>query len=212
MDAQTFTFSVFKSLWQQLGGSISGGVKKGIAPRNSEAVLIWQSRPLAEQIRHVNKFSNNVMTRQILLTLAAEMKDEPGNIENGRVFIHEYLHKRGIDSHSLNLVNGAGLSRETRVSARVMTDVLRHAHSIAFMPEFVSSLSIMGLDGTAKNRSRRRIKPGHAHVKTGTIDHVPAIAGFIDANSGKRFVIVGMLNHLDAHRGPGEELMNALAE
>ena len=204
MDPQTFTFSVFKSLWQQLGGSISGGVKKGIAPSDSKAMLTWQSRPLGEQIRHVNKFSNNVMTRQILLSLAAEMKGQPGSVENGRAFIHEYLQQRGIDSTSLNLVNGAGLSRETRVSARMLADLLLHANSIPFMPEFVSSLSIMGLDGTARNRLRRRIKPGHARVKTGTIDHVSAITGFIDANSGKRFIIVGMLNHLDAHRGPGE--------
>lgn len=85
-----------------------------------------------------------MMTRQILLSLAVEMKDEPGSVENGRAFIHEYLQQRGIDSTSLNLVNRTGLSRETRVSARMLADVLLLADSIPFMPEFVSSLSIIG--------------------------------------------------------------------
>jgi D-alanyl-D-alanine carboxypeptidase/D-alanyl-D-alanine-endopeptidase (penicillin-binding protein 4) len=209
---ETFTFGVFKSLWLQLGGSLSGTVKKGLAPLNEEAMLTWQSRPLGELIRLVNKFSNNVMTRQILLTLAAQTKGEPATVENGRIFISEYLQDRGMDTQSLTLVNGAGLSRNTRISARLMADILLHADSIAFMPEFVSSLSIMGMDGTAKNRLRKRIKSGHAHIKTGTIDHVSAVAGFVDAISGKRFVIVGMLNHQDVHRGPGEELMNAVVE
>lgn len=209
---ETFAFAVFQSLWQQLGGSISGTVRLGLAPIKAKPQLVWHSPPLGELIRLVNKFSNNVMTRQILLTLAAQRKGEPATVENSRLFINEYLQQRGMDTQSLTLVNGAGLSRDTRVSARLMADILLHADSIAFMPEFVSSLSIMGMDGTARNRLRQRIKSGHAHIKTGTIDNVSAIAGFVDAKSGKRFVIVGMLNHQDAHRGPGEELMNALVE
>lgn len=209
---QTFAFGVFKSLWQQLGGNISGTVKKGLAPADIYPFFTWQSRPLGELIRLVNKFSNNVMTRQILLTLAAQMKGEPATVENGRLVIHEYLQQRGMDSQSLTLVNGAGLSRDTRASARLLGDILLYGESIPFMPEFVSSLSIMGMDGTAKNRLHQRIKPGHAHIKTGTIDHVSAVAGYVDAISGKHFIIVGMVNHEDVHRGPGEELMNALVE
>ncbi len=209
---ETFVFGVFKSLWQQLGGKISGSVKKGLAPADVDPFLIWRSRPLGELIRLVNKFSNNVMTRQILLTLAVQMKGEPATLENGRLVIHEYLQQRGIDPQSLTLVNGAGLSRDTRVSARLLADILLYADSIPFMPEFVSSLSIMGMDGTAKNRLRRSIKSGHAHIKTGTIDHVSSITGFVDAISGRRFIIAGLVNHPEAHRGPGEELMNALVK
>jgi serine-type D-Ala-D-Ala carboxypeptidase/endopeptidase (penicillin-binding protein 4) len=212
LNPETFAFGVFKNLWEQLGGSFNGKVKKSLAPSDRKPKLVWQSRPLAELIRLINKFSNNVMTRQILLTLAAQVKEAPGTVENGRLVVNEYLQDRGIKTDSLYLANGAGLSRDVRVSAQLMGDALLHADTIAFMPEFVSSLSIMGMDGTARNRLRKRIKPGHAHIKTGTIDHVSAIAGFIDAVSGKRFVVVGMLNNQDAHRGPGEELMNALVE
>ncbi len=209
---QTFAFGVFQSLWQQLGGKISGTVKSGLAPVDQRPYLTWQSRPLGEIIRLVNKYSNNVMTRQLLLTVAAETKGEPGTVDNGRLFVNEFLQKNGMDPQSLTLVNGAGLSRDTRISARLMADVLLYADSIAFMPEFISSLSIMGMDGTARNRLKRRIRAGHAHIKTGTIDDVSAIAGYVTARSGKRYVAVGMLNNKNAHRGPGEELMNALIE
>ena len=209
---EAFAFGVFKSLWQQLGGKINGTIQKGLVAVDEEPFLSWQSRPLGELIRLVNKFSNNVMTRQILLTLAAEWSGEAGTEENGRLFINDYLQKHGMDTTSLRLVNGAGLSRETRISARLLADVMLHADAIPFMPEFVSSLSIMGMDGTARNRLRKRIKSGHAHIKTGTIDHVSAITGHVYARSGKRFGIAGLLNHKDAHRGPGEGLMNALVD
>ena len=212
LSPQAFTYGVFKSLWQQLGGRISGKVRTGHAPADEDPYLTWRSRPLGEVIRLVNKFSNNVMTRQLLLTLAAETRGQPGTIENGRLFVNEFLQQNAMDPQSLSLINGAGLSRDTRISARLLADILLYADSIAFMPEFVSSLSIMGMDGTAKNRLRKRIRSGHAHIKTGTIDHVSAIAGYVNAVSGKRYIVVGMLNYENAHRGPGEELMNALVE
>ena len=210
LQADTFAYGVFKSLWQQLGGKINGTVKKGIAPEDQDPFMSWRSRPLGELIRLVNKFSNNVMTRQMLLTLAAEFDGKTGREEDGRVVVNNYLQSKGLDTASLNLVNGAGLSRETRISARLLADILMYAEDIPFMPEFVSSLSIMGIDGTARNRLKRTLRSGHAHIKTGTIDDVSAIAGYVNARSGKKFIVVGMLNHKNAHRGPGEELMNAL--
>jgi D-alanyl-D-alanine carboxypeptidase/D-alanyl-D-alanine-endopeptidase (penicillin-binding protein 4) len=80
------------------------------------------------------------------------------------------------------------------------------------MPEFISSLAILGRDGTARNRLRKRREAGHAHVKTGTIDHVSSIAGYVHAESGRRFVIAGLVNHADVHRGAGEQLWNALIQ
>ncbi len=210
LQPDTFAYGVFKSLWQQLGGKLNGKVRKGLAPEDKEPFVSWRSRPLGELIRLVNKFSNNVMTRQMLLTLAAEFDGTTGREESGRQLIREYLEQKGMDTTSLNLVNGAGLSRETRISARLLADILLYAEDIPFMPEFVSSLSIMGIDGTARNRLKKTMRSGHAHIKTGTIDDVSAITGYVNARSGKKYIVAGMLNHKNAHRGPGEELMNAL--
>jgi D-alanyl-D-alanine carboxypeptidase/D-alanyl-D-alanine-endopeptidase (penicillin-binding protein 4) len=207
-----YAFGVFKSLWQQQGGSISGGLRIGKAPTDRRPTLIWRSRPLGEVIRLVNKFSNNVMTRQILLTLGAELEGEPGTNEKGAQAVNDYLAKRGIDTSSMRLDNGAGLSRDARISARMLADVLLYADSIPFSPEFISSLAILGRDGTARNRLRKRRESGHAHVKTGTIDHVSSIAGYVYAASGRRFVVVGLVNHADVHRGAGEQLWNTLIQ
>ncbi|MGH8246282.1 MAG: D-alanyl-D-alanine carboxypeptidase/D-alanyl-D-alanine endopeptidase, partial [Gammaproteobacteria bacterium] len=208
----TYAFGVFKSLWEQSGGTISGGVRSEIIPTHSRQILNWRSRPLGEVIRLVNKFSNNVMTRNLLLTLGAEKIGAPGTVEKGVQAVQDYLRERGIRGDSMALMNGAGLSREERASPRLLADVLLHAHEISYMPEFISSLSIAGIDGTARNRFKRRQEAGHAHLKTGTIDHVSAVAGYVDAQSGRKFVVVGIINHQNVHHGPGEQLWNALLQ
>lgn len=209
---QTFAYGVFKALWEQSGGAISGGVRSGVAGPALKPYLTWNSRPLAEVIRYVNKFSNNVMTRQILLTLGAEISGEPGTVDGGVQAIRQFLEKNGIATDALVIENGSGLSRIERVTPRMMSDALLHANAGPFMPEFAASLSIIGLDGTARNRFKRRAEAGHAHVKTGTLDNVSAIAGYVDAKSGRRFVIVGLLNHPQAQYRMGEQIWNALIQ
>jgi D-alanyl-D-alanine carboxypeptidase/D-alanyl-D-alanine-endopeptidase (penicillin-binding protein 4) len=207
-----FAYGVFVPLWQQLGGTISGSMRIGPAPAGRKPLYIWRSRPLGEIIRLVNKNSNNVMTRQLLLTLAAELASEPGTVEDGTEVVNRYLLERGISPASLILDNGAGLSRDVRVSPQLIADLLQHARRIPYMPEFVASLSILGIDGTARNRMKLRREAGHAHVKTGTIDHVSSIAGYVDTESGRTFVVVGIVNNPNAHLGPGVELWNALVQ
>ncbi len=209
---ETFAYGVFRALWEQSGGALAGNVRNGVAAPDLRPYLTWNSRPLAEVIRYVNKFSNNVMTRQILLTLGAEMVGVPGTVEGGVQAVTQFLEKSGIAADSLVIENGAGLSRIERLSPRLMTDALLLASADRFMPEFAASLSIVGMDGTARNRFKRREEAGHAHVKTGTLDNVSAIAGYVDAKSGRRFVVVGMLNHPQAQYRMGEQIWNALIQ
>ena len=207
-----FAFGVFKWLWVQSGGTIDGGVRTGTIPDGRRPILIWHSRPLGDVIRLVNKFSNNVMARNILLTVGAEKFDAPGTVNKGVQAVNEYLAAHDISTAGFNMVNGAGLSRDTRVTPRTLEEVLSYAASIPYAAEFVSSLSIIGMDGTTQKRFRSRREAGHAHLKTGTIDHVSAIAGYVHANSGRQFIVVGLVNHPDAHRGAGQLLWNALIQ
>ncbi len=209
---ETFAYGVFKSLWEQSGGTLTGSVRLGVAGPELRPYLTWNSRPLAEVIRYVNKFSNNVMTRQILMTLGAEMIGEPGTVAGGIQAIQQYLDKNGISSAPLVLENGSGLSRIERVTPKLMTAALLRANANPFMPEFIASLSIIGMDGTARNRLKRKEEAGHAHIKTGTIDNVSAVAGFVDAKSGRRFVVVGLLNHSEAQYRAGEQIWNAMIQ
>jgi serine-type D-Ala-D-Ala carboxypeptidase/endopeptidase (penicillin-binding protein 4) len=205
-----FTYGLFKSIWQESGGSISGGWKNQVVPKDSTPYLTFESQPLSDVITMINKHSNNVMARQLLYTLSAETLGAPGTEQGGRDVVQQWLEARQLNSPALKLDNGAGLSREARMTARQIAQLLRFAYSSPFMPEYMSSLSISGLDGTLARRFRNGPLTGQAHIKTGSLDHVSAIAGYLQSKSGRRFIVVALQNHPDIHRGPGEEVQEAL--
>jgi len=205
-----FAYGLFKSIWQESGGEILGGLRNVVKPDDIEPFLVFESLPLADIISKVNKHSNNVMARQLLFTLGAERYVMPGTEEGGRQVIEDWLKNRQLGSAKLKLDNGAGLSRDSRISARNLGEILRYAWQSPFMPEFLSSLSLSGLDGTLMRRFRDDPLTGKAHIKTGRLDHVTAIAGYLQSRSGGRYAIVALQNHTDVHRGPGEEVQAAL--
>jgi len=209
LEHDSFAYGVYRTLWAGLGGRHRGGLRRDTVPADSEPALTWRSRPLAEIIRSVNKFSNNVMTRQLLLTLGAKFSGEPGSAAAGIAAIESYLGEQGLDSTGLELDNGAGLSRSTRISAELLAQVLRLAAQSPYGPEFLASLSLGGLDGTTRNRFNGHSVAGRMHVKTGRLDDVAALAGYVHAARGTNYIAVLMVNSPDAHRGPGEELQEA---
>ena len=210
LEHDSYTFGLFRSLWSDLGGSLEGRLNNGPIPENADLVVTWRSPPLGEVIRSINKNSNNVMTRQLLLTIGAEFRGVPGKELDGIEVINEHLQSLGIHDGSLQLVNGAGLSRESRVSARLLVDMLEAATRHAYAPEFMASLSIAGLDGTTRNRFDQASGNGVMHVKTGRLDHVSALAGYVHGSDGKIYAITILMNSTDAHRGLGQEFEEAV--
>ncbi|MDH4109124.1 MAG: D-alanyl-D-alanine carboxypeptidase/D-alanyl-D-alanine-endopeptidase [Gammaproteobacteria bacterium] len=210
MSHNEFTYGLFKSIWRELGGEIEGGWKNVSEPTADEPLLIYESMPLADVISKVNKHSNNVMARQLLYTIAAETYGAPATEDNGRRAVIEWFAEQGLDYANLSLDNGAGLSRTSRMSARQMAELLKFAYRQPYMPEYLSSMSLTGLDGTMSRRFREDSLTGRAHIKTGSLDDVNAIAGYLQASSGARYAIVAMQNHREIHRGPGEEVQEAL--
>ena len=91
-----------------------------------------------------------------------------------------------------------------------MASLLTFAWQQHYMPEYLASMSLSGLDGTLRRRFRDPRLSGKAHLKTGSLDHVTAIAGYLQSRSGRRFAVVALQNHEDIHRGPGEEVQEAL--
>ena len=205
-----FAYGLVSSLWLESGGRIAGGWKNAEAPADMEPILTFASLPLADVITRVNKHSNNVMARHLLYTLSAEVLGEPGTEAGGRKVIGDWLDANGLELSALALDNGAGLSREARMAARDFGALLRFAWQQPTMPEFVASMSLSGLDGTLSRRFNGSPITGNAHLKTGSLDHVNAIAGYLQARSGRRFSVVMLHNHTDIHRGPGEEAQEAL--
>ena len=205
-----FTYALFRSLWQDSGGQLTGTWRNESAPEDVEPDLVFRSLPLADVISRVNKHSNNVMARHLLYTLAAEFKGLPATEDAGRQVILEWAAAKQLDSEILQLDNGAGLSRQIQVTGRLLVDLLRTGYESQFMPEYVSSLSLSGHDGTLRRRFRGQRFDGQAHMKTGSLDHVAAIAGYFQSRSGKRFLVSVMQNYTDVHRGTGEEVQAAV--
>ena len=205
-----FVYGLFDSLWRESGGSIEGGWRKVIVEEDAEPLLSFDSRPLAEMIALINKHSNNVMARQLMYTLGAEVNGPPGTEDSGKAVIEKWLADNGLASTELAIENGAGLSRKTRTTAKDMAAMLQFAWRQPYMPEYLASMSLSGLDGTLRRRFADPNLVGKAHLKTGSLDHVTAIAGFLQSRSGRRFAVVAMQTYEDIHRGPGEEVQEAI--
>jgi D-alanyl-D-alanine carboxypeptidase/D-alanyl-D-alanine-endopeptidase (penicillin-binding protein 4) len=166
--------------------------------------------PLTEIIRLVNKYSNNVMARTLLLTLGAEKFGPPATAQTGSDAVRAWLAGRSIKIPGLVLENGSGLSRTEKITARGLADVLDVAWHSPFMPEFAASLPLAATDGTLRNRFNAAGMQGRLRLKTGRIDDVSAIAGFVNAASGKTYVVVVMINHPAAQAGAGEAIQGEL--
>lgn len=207
-----YVLGVFQSVWAELGGRIEGGVREEPVPADAKLLHTGYSPPLAEMLRSINKYSNNVMTRQLLLTLGAEKLEPPGSTDKGIRVLRGWLARHGLDFPELVLENGAGLSREERISARHLGQVLEAGYESPYMPEFLSSLPVLAMDGTLEKRLTNSPMAGKAHLKTGTLNDVRAVAGVMRDATGRRLIVTALQNDARADGPGGEALQNALLE
>ena len=187
--------AAFRALWESAGGTWSGKLREGTVPADARRIAVHESAPLAEIVRDINKFSNNVMARQLFLTIGAEASRQPGSTERAARAVQDWLSSHELSMPELVLENGSGLSRTERISAGSLARLLSHAFSSPLMPEFMSSLPLVGVDGTMKKRNGAA---GSAHIKTGLLADARAIAGYVLAASGRRYVAVAIINHANA--------------
>ncbi|NNM82594.1 MAG: D-alanyl-D-alanine carboxypeptidase/D-alanyl-D-alanine-endopeptidase [Burkholderiales bacterium] len=188
-DHSEYFYQLFADLWKKSGGSIEGGWKEGKVPQGLKRIASAKSAALASVIVDMNKFSNNVMARQIFLSVGA-IDANPATVDTARLKIASWLHSRGLDFPELVMDNGSGLSRVASISASHMGELLIDAWKSPLMPQFFASLPIAGVDGTMKKRLVGSAVQGHAWIKTGSLENVRAIAGILQARSGKRYVVV----------------------
>ncbi len=204
-----YIHGVFRTLWTEQGAWFNGGVREGTVPFDAELLHTGYSLPLADIVRAINKYSNNVMTRQLLLTLGAERLAPPGTTDKGIRVVRAWLDRHGLNFPELVLDNGAGLSRKERISARHLGELLLAAHESPYMPEFMSSLPVFAVDGTLRKRFGGELA-GRVHLKTGTIDNVRAMAGYLLDRRGRRMVVVSLHNRWRADSRAGEMVQDAL--
>ncbi len=200
-DAAMTSAGIFISLWKESGGSLNGQSAQGATPVGATLLARQDSPPLATIIRDINKWSNNVMTRQLLLTVGAEKLGAPGTTEKGARVVREWLAGKGLNFPELVLENGAGLSRIERISPFSMARLLQAAYQGPLFSELESSLPIAAVDGTMKTRAKNNGVAGHAHLKTGTLSGARSLAGYVFDKQGRRWVLVNFINHPNAERG-----------
>ena len=189
---------VLRELWPEMGGTWSGRVREGAVPPEARLMHTHESAPLAEMVRDINKFSNNVMARQLYLTLATASSEPPARPELAAEAVRHWLAVKGIPARELAIENGAGLSRTDRLSAASLAALLQAAWASAVMPEFVASLPLAAVDGTMKKRLIGEPVAGQAHVKTGLLSDVRAMAGYVLDRKGRRKAVVMLMNHPNA--------------
>ncbi len=211
-DPKSYATRAVGGMWQEMGGKLQGSVRLGSLSGSTAAaykpVFDMRSAPLAEIVRDINKYSNNVMAQQVYLTLGrvltppapvagvADPVTAHGTFEASHKVVQRWWTERlGADDMPL-LENGSGLSRNERISANALGRLLQAAYASPLMPELMGSLPINGVDGTLR-RAKTRTN-GYAHLKTGSLNEVVAVAGFVHGAAGKRYVLVAIVNHPNA--------------
>lgn len=200
-DPAQFPARAVQGMWTSLGGQLGGTVRYGNTPAavlGRGPAFVLKSPPLSEVVRDINKFSNNVMAQQLYLALGRSSigTDAPGaaSFTASHAVVHSWwTHRFGAADAPL-LENGSGLSRQETISANALGQLLQAAYASPYMPELMASLPIAGLDGTL----RRSQASAMAHLKTGSLSNVLAIGGYVLARSGKRYVVVALVNHASA--------------
>ncbi len=190
--------ALVRELWTELGGHLSGSVREARVAADAGLFYEYQSPPLADVVRDINKYSNNVMARELFLSLSAELRRPPASLAQSGDVVAQVLADSGLSMPELVLENGSGLSRSERISAASMGHLLVQAFASPVMPEFISSLPMVGIDGTMRHRLSTTVVAGQAHIKTGTLADCRAIAGYVLAASGRRYAVVAFLNHPNA--------------
>lgn len=190
---------VIEAMWRAAGGQLSGQVKWAERPATGQPLVTGYSLPLSAIIADINKFSNNVMAQQLFLTLSAQ--DGQGSFAQSRNVLQRWWRNR-FGLRTMPVVdNGAGLSRNARITAGSLAALLQQAASQPGGAAFEQSLSIAGVDGTTRGMAARNPASdaiGNARLKTGTLRDVAAIAGYAYGRSGRNYAVVGLINHPNA--------------
>jgi D-alanyl-D-alanine carboxypeptidase/D-alanyl-D-alanine-endopeptidase (penicillin-binding protein 4) len=214
-DPTAYTMAVVRGLLAEVGITIDGALQRGEVPSTgARRIHRLYSPPLASVLSDTNKYSSNYMAEMVLRTLGAE-KGGKGTTEEGVRVVGAYLDRIGVPRSDWTIRNGSGLSRETRIAPSVLTAVLLDmAHNRRVGPEFASSLSIAGKDGTLT--SRMEDIAGRVRGKTGTLGGVHCLAGFAEGPAEGMYAFAFFVNDIrgsvDSVKAVQDDFLRELVE
>lgn len=202
----------FKAVFIERGIQVPGNVRLGIVPEGAVELYTSYSRSLGEVVRELNKMSNNFMAEQVLKALGAEVKGPPGTWGKGVSAVEEWLAEIGIPKGSFVMQNGSGLNDTNRFSVSQLTRLLASVESRSwFFPEYAASLPVAGRDGTLRNRLDETLAAGRLRGKTGTLENVTALSGYMRLASGERLAYAIVVNDFSSRHGPAIRAVNSIA-
>lgn len=209
-----YTYRLFRYLWESTGGTLRGGYRTGSTPETARELTSVSSRSLAENVAGINKYSNNVMARLLLLTIGSERAPESAADTRaaGARAVLEWLDRAGVDTRGLVIDNGAGLSRVSRTTAAQVAQLLSVAWRSNWRPEFLASLSLAAMDGTMRRRLKESGLAGRARIKTGLISGVRSMAGYVHAANGRYYSVTMIIHSPKINFWNGNRIQDAVLE
>jgi D-alanyl-D-alanine carboxypeptidase/D-alanyl-D-alanine-endopeptidase (penicillin-binding protein 4) len=223
LDRQDYVDRLFRKLWDQMGGSLSGNTVDGLTPGDARLLAEHVSRALPEVVRDINKPSDNALARTLFLSLGS-LEADPAQgsrplaasaqttFSRADLAVRAWMRKQGIDDTGLVLDNGSGLSRTEKISPYQMALLLQAGLRSNWSPEFQASLPIVGVDGTMRRRLKDSPAAQRARLKTGTLKNVVAVAGYVVDAKGQPCVVAAMMNSDLAGDGRGRAVLDALVD
>jgi D-alanyl-D-alanine carboxypeptidase/D-alanyl-D-alanine-endopeptidase (penicillin-binding protein 4) len=202
---------------EEAGISVAGEVRVGPVPAGTPLLAGHESPPLSAVLWETGKVSNNFVTEMVLKTIGAEAGKGPGTWETALDVAAGVLEAWGLSRGSYTYRNGSGLFDANRFSARQLVAVLRGAYlDDGVRPEFLSQLATGGVDGTISTRYRDEATKRHVRAKTGTLNDVATLSGYVFDAEGRRpiafaILVNGAAGYVSAARGWQEKIVTAIA-
>lgn len=199
-----------EGLWLQAGGVLRGRVVEhdGGTPtpwRATEAgggaapFAEHLSAPLSVQLREMNKRSDNLIARHLMLSLAPDFPDRSATAEAARLRMRDWLRRRGglRDEAVVGLDTGSGLSRLERATPQAFVHLLQRAARGPHWKLLQRTLPVAGVDGTLEGRLRGSAAQGRAWLKTGTLLDTRGLAGCVQTRGGRMIAVTLLAHHPD---------------
>jgi D-alanyl-D-alanine carboxypeptidase/D-alanyl-D-alanine-endopeptidase (penicillin-binding protein 4) len=194
--------SMLKEEIVRCGITVSGGIDVlhvgDVSPelrRQWRLLADHESPPLIRALEIINKHSQNLHAEMLLRALGAEFKGV-GSDEAGLQVVKEFLVEAGIDSDKIQLNDGCGLSRENLVTPRFQTSLLQFLSTRPYFELFLNTLAVSGTDGTLRHRMSSQQVRGSIHAKTGTLNGVSTLSGYMMTKSGRNLVFSIFANNV----------------
>jgi len=197
-ETEHYFYGAFKKIWMDSGGTINGHYKRRKKSKMNALIAHMDSEELNSILRLTLKESDNLASRNIFLSFAE--KTNQTKLRNTRKAVYKSMKNNDVQWHNRNFIeNGSGLSRKTRLKPESVMGLLKKIDQETKFLEIKSMLPVSGIDGTLKNIYRSETLRGQMKLKTGTLNGVRCLAGFITSKTGKKYRFVFMHNNYEEY-------------